>query len=200
LWLCDIAPSDAFWKSYLPGMGFQFVDFALRAILPNAQQSSFPETRTDIRPATPADRDAIEYIASSAFQHGRYHADPRFPRDLADRRYHRWICNALSKPNPGDFVYVMIQTDSVSGFYHVSIDGAAADLRLAALHPDLQGTLLGFDLYASMMHVLKTLGVRRVTTSISASNTGVLNVYSMLGFHFSEPKLLFHRHGTAALR
>ena len=79
-------------------------------------------------------------------------------------------------------------------FYHVNVDGSTADLRLAALAPELQGTLLGLDLYSSMMSVLKKLGIRRAITSISAANIAVLNVYSMLGFRFSEPELLFHRH------
>jgi len=161
---------------------------------------AFPSARSDLRLAAPGDIPAIERIAAGAFHHGRYHADSGFPRKLADRRYQQWIANALRHPNPEDRVYVLASDTQVDGFYHVTVQDDVADLRLAALSPELQGTLLGVDLYVSMMHVLKALGIRRISTSISAANTGVLNVYSLLGFHFSEPELLFHRHNFQAAR
>jgi hypothetical protein len=34
--------------------------------------------------------------------------------------------------------------------------------------------------------------VRGVVTSISAANTAAVNVYSKLGFRFSEPELIYH--------
>jgi hypothetical protein len=94
---------------------------------------------------------------------------------------------------------VLEHQGEVKGFYHVSVEGEAADLRLAAIAPELQGTLFGLDLYTSMMTILKDLGVRRVVTSISAANTSVMNVYSMLGFRFSDPELMFHWHSCRRL-
>ena len=35
------------------------------------------------------------------FRHGRYNADPRFPLDLADRRYRHWVRSACTSDQPG---------------------------------------------------------------------------------------------------
>jgi hypothetical protein len=194
LWTCDVPAANSFWRTCLPDLGFHLVDFALRTTLLNLQQTAIPEARAELRLAAADDHQAIEQIASTSFQHGRYHADPLFPRYLADRRYRLWMKNALERPASTDQVYVLIHLGEVKGFYHVNVDGSTADLRLAALAPELQGTFLGLELYSSMMSILKGMGIKRVVTSISAANTAVLNVYSMLGFRFSEPELLFHHH------
>jgi hypothetical protein len=41
---------------------------------------------------------------------------------------------------------------------------------------------------------LKESGVRRVVSTISGMNTPVMNVYSMLGFRFSDPEIIYHWH------
>lgn len=196
LCLCAIPAASLFWKLCLPEVGFCFVDFGVRATLNGLQTASLPEGRTQLRKAQPEDWEIIETIAAQSFRHGRYHADPLFPRQLADLRYQRWIRSALSGEHDIDHVYVMGEPGRVKGFYHVTIEGSRSDLRLAAVPPELQGTMLGFDLYVSMLHLLKRLGVRRATTSISASNTAVMNIYSMLGFGFSEPETIYHWHAA----
>jgi GNAT superfamily N-acetyltransferase len=191
---CTIPAGSRFWKSYLPELEFRFVDFLLRPFLNGLQTAPLPQARSVLRSAQRGDWEAIEAIAAQSFRHGRYHADPVFPPELADLRYRRWIRNALTGENAVDRVYVMGEPGSVQGFYHVTVEGDVSDLRLAALKPELRGTLLGFDLYVSMLQVLKSLGVRRVITSISAGNTAVMNVYSMLGFRLSEPEIVYHWH------
>jgi RimJ/RimL family protein N-acetyltransferase len=191
---CAIPAPRDFWRGYLPHAGFQFVDVGLQAALKGLQGAQLPPARSKLRKAEPCDSGAIEAIAEGAFHHGRYHADPRFPRELADRRYRRWVANALAGTSTRDSVYVMGEPGRVLGFYHVTVEGPTSDLRLAALALELQGSGLGFDLYLAMLHVLKELGIRRVVTSISACNTAVMNVYSMLGFSFSEPEVIYHWH------
>ena len=191
---CAIPAKNRFWKTYLPEAGFHFIDFGLRASLTNLGKIRLPDARFQLRSATPEDREAVEAIAAHSFQHGRYHADPLFPTELADVRYRDWIRRALDGNDAVNRVYVMGEAGAVEGFYHVTVEGTVSDLRLAAVAPALQGTMLGFDLYVSILHVLKELGVRRAVTSISAANTAVLNVYSTLGFRFSEPQAIYHWH------
>jgi GNAT superfamily N-acetyltransferase len=100
----------------------------------------------------------------------------------------------LTASNPGDLLYVIGELGNVQGFYHVALDESVADLRLAAVAPGLQGTLLGFDLYLAVLNTLKELGVRRVISTVSGTNTSVINVYAMLGFRFSEPEIVYHWH------
>jgi GNAT superfamily N-acetyltransferase len=89
---------------------------------------------------------------------------------------------------------VMERSGAIAGFYHVTIEGVVSDLRLAAVSTALQGTVLGFHLYVAILHVLKELGVHRAVTNISAANTSVMNVYSALGFRFSDPEAIYHWH------
>jgi hypothetical protein len=195
--MIPVKESHSFWKCYLGEAGFYIVDLSVQATLNGLQHAYLPETRAELREARLDDREAIEAIATNAFHHGRYHADPLFPRELADKRYGHWIRNALTAENAVDRVYVMGEPDSVRGFYHVTIEEGVSDLRLAAIAPSLRGTLLGFDLYVSVLHLLKELGVRRALTSISAANTSVMNVFAALGFSFSAPEMIFHWHPEA---
>jgi len=191
---CVISADDRLWKSLLPRMGFRFVDLALRVALNNLQSADLPPARTALREAVPEDHDSIQEIAGQAFRHGRFHADPAFPRELADLRYRRWMANALAGTDPIQRVYVMGEPGRVTGFYHFTVEEATSDLRLAAVAPEMQRTGLGFDLYLGLLHVLKSLGIRRVVSSISSANTAVMNLYSMLGFHFLQPEAAYHWH------
>jgi len=198
LCMCAIPAANSWWKLALAAAGFSFVDFALQARLNELQTARLPEPRTALRDVEAGEWEAIEAIAEHAFHFGRFHADPLFPRELADLRYRRWIRNARAALSVSNRVFAMGEPGAVQGFYHVFINGGDSDLRLAALRPDLQGTMLGFDLYVSVLHSLKGLGVRRVQTSISAGNTSVMNVYSMLGFSFSRAEAIYHWHSTSA--
>jgi ribosomal protein S18 acetylase RimI-like enzyme len=191
---CTVPAGNAFWKSYLPSLGFDWVDLVLRVALNGLHKTSLRPARFTLRRADPGDSDAISAIAGQAFDHGRYHADPRFSGELADRRYRQWAINALAGSHPDEHLYVMGEPGNVQGFYHVALDESVADLRLAAVAPELQGTMLGFDLYLAVLDTLKELGVRRVVSTVSGTNTSVINVYSMLGFRFSEPEIIYHWH------
>jgi hypothetical protein len=186
--------SHSFWKCYLAEASFHFADFTMQTALNGLQSASLPKGRSELRVAKPGDRDGVEAIAMESFRNGRYHADPLFPRELADKRYGQWVRNALAAENTIDRVYVMGEPGSVKGFFHVTVENGVSDLRLAAIAPALRGTPIGFDLYVSVLHLLKALGVQRVVTSISAANTAVISVYAMLGFSFSAPEMVFHWH------
>ena len=195
---CIFPAGNVFWKSFLPTLGFRFVDFSIEARLPSLSSAKLPPARVALRNSGPADQGVIEALAKSSFAHGRYYADPRFPKELAQRRYKQWVANALVAANGIDRVFVLEEDGTVKGFFHVAIHGHAADLRLAAIDPELQGSGMGFELYISVFHELKKLGVRKLVTSISAANTAVMNIYSTLGFRFACPEMVYHWHAPVA--
>jgi hypothetical protein len=188
-----LAPTQSTWRRLLPQVGFEFVDLSLQVTLALGN-AKLPPIRSQLRPALPADHDAIEAIAAESFSHGRYHADPRFPKHLANRRYSQWVRNTLSTPSEVDRMYVLEEGGRVAGFYHVAIEGDVSDLRLAAVAADLKTTMLGVELYSAMLHELRRQNVRRVVTSISATNHNIVNLYSILGFRFSSPEIIYHWH------
>lgn len=189
---CAVAPDHSLWKVFLAELGFHFVDLALTASLNGLQRAKLPVLRAPLRPAQPEDWDAIEAIAAYSFAHGRYHADPEFPRELANLRYRHWIRRALAGQSGSERVLVLGKPGSVRGFYHFVVEGTNADLRLVAVDKNIQGTGLGYSLCVSTLHALKEMSVHRVTTKISGGNTAVLNVYSSLGFLFSNPEVIYH--------
>ena len=190
-----LAPTESFWRQVLPQVGFEFVDLSLQVALA-LSSAKFPPVRSQLRPVLPEDHAAIAAIADESFSHGRYHADPRFPKHLADRRYSQWVQNTLSNPSEIDRMYVMEHGGRVAAFYHVTIERDLSDLRLAAVAANLKGTGLGVRLYAAMLQELRRQHVRRAVARISAMNRDVVNIFAMLGFRFSSPEIVYHWHAT----
>ena len=129
----------------------------------------------------------------SAFTLGRYHADPRFPRALADRRYRIWVERALTEPHPGTLVLVIGSEGAPGGFLHAEIDKGVADIRLAAVEASAAG-IAGPELFRGALHEFASRGATQATARISAANSAVLNIYASLGFRFDEPEIVFHWH------
>jgi hypothetical protein len=175
--------------------GFVYVDFALLITLLRLEQAPLPKAGFTLRQAEPADHEAIYQICDNAFHFGRYHTDPHFPRELANRRYVQWVRRALSGSDPGDLVFVLGRPGNVIGFMHVALHEDNADLRLGAVVP---GSSLGFWLYAETLRAVHALGAKSVSTGISAANIRVLQIYSALGFRFSRPEVILHWHAPDA--
>lgn len=191
---CCTEGDDTRLRVAVSDLGFRFVETSLRATLPRLGAGRLPPCRATVRRAEGADHDALEKIAATSFHHGRYHADPWFPRELADRRYLQWLRSALSDPAAGTHVYVVGPRGGVKGFLHAEVKDSVADLRLGAVDPDINPGTAGFSLFLGTMHALAEIGVRSVVARVSATNTAVLNLYAALGFRFSDPEVVLHWH------
>ena len=176
--------------------GFSLVEFSVVATLSQLQSAKLGSRGVELRKAVPEDMSSLCAIAGTAFQFGRYHTDPRFPRELANTRYVHWIRNALTGSNPDNYVFVLGQPGVVVGFMDVVISDGRADFRLGAVDPGkgLNSPGAGFLLYAESVRAALKLGARSATTKIAAANIRVLNIYSMLGFRFSKPEVVLHWH------
>jgi hypothetical protein len=194
--VCARVPAtDTALIAVLQQAGFVYVDFSVLTTLARLKPESPPAARFSMRPAETADHDPIYQTCSAAFHFGRYHTDPRFPRELANRRYVHWMRRALNYPDPGDFVFALGKPGNLTGFMHVALHENNADLRLGAATP---GSPLGYWLYVETLRSAYALGARTVTTSISAANSRVLQIYSALGFQFSSPEVVLHWHSPHA--
>jgi hypothetical protein len=190
-----VAASDTALSALLTAGGFVYVDFSLLATLHTLKPGPPTKAGFTVRRAEAEDHEAIYEICGNAFNFGRYHADPHFPRELANRRYVEWARRALSGSDPGDFVFVLGNPGNVTGFMHVALHENNADLRLGAVVP---GSSLGFWLYSETLRAAHALGANSVSTGISAANTRVLQLYSGLGFRFSRPEVVLHWHSPDA--
>ena len=195
---CCTEGDDTLLRVAMSDLGFRFVDTSLRATLPRLEAARLPPCRATVRLVEHADHDALERIAATSFHHGRYHADPSFPRELANRRYLQWLRGALSDPAAGRHVYVVGPRGKAKGFLHAEVKDSVADLRLGAVDPETNPGTAGFSLYLGTMHALAELGVRSVVARVSATNTAVMNLYAALGFRFSGPEVVLHWHRERA--
>jgi hypothetical protein len=184
------------WTTILSKTGWHFVEYSMLVQIVRLQKVALPRTTIAVRPVESDDCQAVLKIAQSAFNAGRYHADPLFPLELANRRYYCWMENALrdtlATDNVGNRVYVIGQPGRVVGFLHAVIQNGVVDMRLAAVDSEVAGGLAGYNLYIGALAALRDEGVLHMQTRVAASNTAVLNIYSMIGCRFTAPEAVFH--------
>jgi hypothetical protein len=189
---CRISAASALLADRLSGAGFRFLELQLRATLPRLSDATLRAPRLTVRTPAPEDGPRLIEIAGTAFRFGRYHADPRFPRALADRRYQVWVEGALADRSEQTRLFVTGPVGQPVGFVHVVIAEGVADLRLAGVDPDDTG-IAGPELFLGALKQLALAGVGRVTARLSAANTSAVNLYASMSFRFHEPQLVFHR-------
>lgn len=194
----SVPVADPLWCSLLQDNGFRFVDCTLEVIHKHVQTVHVPATRNPLRVATPQDQEQVEQLAENAFRYGRYHADTRFPRALADLRYRRWLRNAFASMGPQSIVYVAGPPEHIRGFIHLNFNGTDSYMTIAAVENSLQGSVVGFDLIAETVNKIKALGVRRNFSKISAGNLGIVNIALSFDCRFGPPQAVFHWHAPHA--
>jgi hypothetical protein len=178
--------------------GFISVDLNFEAVLSRRRTPGIPATRFTCRPAEPEDFDEIYRIAGTAFQFGRYHTDPRFPRELADRRYVHWMRSALEERSPGHDIFTVGPRAKPIGFLHAAFENSVTEIRLAAVDPESDFGVTGLALYGGALRLLHERGYTRTKARISAANTAVVNIYAALGFQFTKPQAVLHWHSPGA--
>jgi RimJ/RimL family protein N-acetyltransferase len=192
--------ADTAAQAMLIAAGFLPVDFSILAQIQQLKLESLPKQRFPLRPAEPEDREAILRIAKSAFAFGRYHGDPRFSRDLANRRYVQWVKNALDCGNADDHVFVLGRPNAALGFINVVIREGHADIRLGAVDPENEIGFAGYALYAETLRVVHGLGARSASAKVAVANTRVMNVCALLGYRFFNPETTLHWHAPNSSR
>lgn len=176
----------------LEAYGFRFVETVLHPYLDLPGPRYQDQEGLGIAPVTPADIATLETIAGKAFAQGRIHADPRLGPALGDRRYSRWVSNSLTHPSQR----LLKVTNEEGLIVALFITEAGPDRRLywhlTAIAPQCQGQGYGWRVWRAMLAHHTREGMRSVSTTITAGNVPVLNLYSKLGFRFLPPEMTFH--------
>jgi hypothetical protein len=194
---CTVSADDRSWQALLPELGFACVEQTLRLTF-RVHSFDAPPPSRPVRLATPDDWPQVEEIAGHAFRHGRYHADPRFPSDLADRRYRRWIRSACTSTDPAGRVYVVGKPGGVKGFFQLTVKGDRAEVGIMAVAVAAQGSPAALELMTGMHLDLKAAGVRWILAKISATNVRVINLVAHFGYRFRDPEATYHWHSPQA--
>lgn len=194
---CSVPADESAWRALLPHLHFHYVDTVLSYAVPKLQAWRFDRRRPGVRLATKADRAAVELIAERGFKAGRYHADPLFPRELANRRFRRFVEQTFASLSEDNRVYVT-DRDPVTCFMHTRLHGDTGEIVLGGTDPAAQGTVVPLTVWLGALMDLKRSGIRRLVSKVSAGNTAMINIATYAGARFSEARHVFHWHAERA--
>lgn len=171
-------------KAALHAHGFYYCDTLLS---PTGSADRLPGLTLPpgLRISKDVDPAAILSICHGAFSHGRFHRDFALPRERSDLRYDNWLTQLLDSNN----VYGLFRENELGGFIGVN----KANLVLHAVAPSMRGQGLAKYWWHAVISELFAAGHPTVTSSVSASNVAVVNLYSSLGFSFLDPLDIYHR-------
>lgn len=178
-------------KAALLQHGYAFVETSLTvsrsgfANLPQVPRGMLPT----LRAATTDDIATLRDIAATDFVHGRFLEDPAIDPQRAAIRTANWIEDLVK----GEFAYVAESRGRTVGFHaeRVAADNGNCDLLLTGATGPY--SMLALPLWITALESLATRGVPQCTTLVSAANTGILNLYARLGFHFNSTLFGFRK-------
>lgn len=180
-------------KRALHERGFYYADTLLETV----------GTRAQLRPLKPldghnmsvaakivsisrdVDLDAALAICHGAFAHGRFHRDFQVDPAAAALRYDNWLRQLAAAGQ----VTGLYAEGALAGF----IGHSGNALVLHAVAPAFRGRGLAKYWWRQVILALLNDGHDSVTSSISASNMPVLNLYATQGFSFRRPQDVYHR-------
>lgn len=178
--------------------GFVYNDTTISIRYGRLNCLKLPSSRIEMQPADPEDEKAVRAIAEQMFKHGRYHADARFPRHLADRRYGDWISRAMGPDSRQQVILVKRPDGEVRGFSVIEIREKQGYFHLLASAASEQGSTFGVGLAASTLRYFRDHGVEAVNSKISAHHLRIVNLHAYLGCRFMETDIEMHWHAPDA--
>ncbi len=192
-----ISASDIRRRYFIQSLGFRYIDTTMVVRYERVQSTNYPHTKVTLKPAQKDDLAPVMQICGQVFENGRYHADVRVPRDLADKRYQQWASRTFDPAN-SQILLVLKMRGEVRAFSIVQIGGEQGYFHLAAVAPQWKGKRIGVGLFASTMCYFQKQGASFVLGKISAANAPVINLHASLGARFSDPGVLLHWHAPWA--
>jgi len=176
-------------------LGFNVVDCLVTLGMRNIQRAPIDPAPLPLREAKDTDLRELEAIAAKAFQTGRYHLDPLFPRALADKRYVAWVHNALTGRMPGS-VLVAEHEGTIAGFLVHRIEGDHCEGQLACVNPKFKHSIVMHSLLAAHTAWLRKRGIRKTTGRISIGLMQAINLNLVLHAELRHADYVLHWHST----
>lgn len=171
--------------------GYQFVETSLTvsrsgfANLPPVPRGMLPA----LRPATSADIPELRRIAATDFAHGRFLEDPAIDAGRAAERTANWIEDMVT----GGLAQVAESRGRTIGFHAERVDIPQRSAELLLTGATAPYAMLALPLWITALEALAAREIQQCTTLVSAANTGILNLYARLGFHFNSTLFGFRK-------
>lgn len=125
-------------------------------------------------------------ICHGAFKHGRFHRDPHIMSSQADARYDQWLEDLMQHGQ----VYGLFYQNELAGF----VATKDHQLQLHAISNKFRGQGLAKYWWSSVCDAMFSEGYSSISSSVSASNLAVINLYSRLGFRFGKAVDVYHKY------
>jgi ribosomal protein S18 acetylase RimI-like enzyme len=189
--VCRLPIGNGAELALLQRCGFRVMETLLQPRFTDLARFALDGDCLDVAVAKQEDMTTVVEIAGTAFCTDRYHLDPQLPPGLADERYRVWARNALR--NPAQTLLTLRDGDDIVGFFVVDTQpGGVRHWGLTAIAVEWQSRGCGKRAWRAVLARHHAEGVACVTSSISAANLPVLNLYSCLGARFVSAEVTLH--------
>lgn len=177
----------------LETVGFRFVEmvYAMQKDI-GPDQAAVPDL-SGLRweAAAAEDLPELRRIAAASFVTGRWNVDWRVGEELAGRRYADWVGRSLGDPRH-EVLKAMLD-DKLAGFFIVEEKPERSVYwHLTAVAPEFHGRGLGWAMWQSMLRRHAVAGLAYASTTISARNVPVVNLYAKLGWRYMTCQMTLH--------
>ncbi len=143
-----------------------------------------------IEEATEDDLPALRQIAADSFDYSRMHEDFNIPPPLARLRYSRWIDDLWAQKKifhvhreEGKPIWFNVFEITPDHSIHSIVGGSARGMGL-----------FSYAACAFSLDYCRKQGIKRMFTTISAANLGVMNMHFSLNYKVVASYYGFHRH------
>lgn len=130
-----------------------------------------------VRGANINDAPMLKKISSGLFKDSRFHNDPFFTYDEAERLYQAWIVNSLKDKE--------VKTFLVEGKAFITckrVSKNKGDIPLIGVTAGEQGKGIGSALISEALGWFGKMGLKTVTVRTQANNLAAMNFYAGVGF------------------
>lgn len=186
-----INATDKVLRYVLSRFSYYYAETSFFLTMNSIQKQDFAARFRNDLPLTepaPADLEQIRIIARDSFDFSRFHEDYHIDEAKARDRYYRWIDDLVGQ---GKKFLVYKTGDVVKSFLAYSLSEGTVDLILAGSRKGNE--MVSYYFWPSFMTYFQGLKCSRAKTVISASNTGIINLYAKLDFKFERTMLGFHK-------
>lgn len=174
----------------LERIGFRFIEVVIQPSISTVGRG-WSSGSVEIVTPSPSNTRELFRIAETAFTSDRFSLDHRLPIWASGKRYRAWVETALN--GCGYEVHQIALKGRVAGFFVTEpVADYGSHWHLTAIAPELHGNGVGRAAWNAMLAMEAGRGRLWVKTRISTANTPALNLYSSMGFRFSNPQATFH--------
>lgn len=126
------------------------------------------------------DYKVISKYAVDFFHHGKFHEDPLITRSSANLRNINMVSDLTEKYT----TYIGKINNNIIGFMILKEENTTIDLLLGGIHPNYRH--LSYPFWNRVFSEYKIKGFKKFTTTISAANIPVINLYNKFNFKFNQ--------------